>query len=76
MPEMTFLSADQLADGEDLFSQLNQEKIETLLEQITNLIEDRLDRFHTEFEKRFNGYSPEFFSDLIYLQKINVKNYF
>ena len=72
MPEITIIGPDQLDFREDYFSCLNQEKIEDLLDQITSILDDRLDRFHLEFQKRFHGYSPELVSGLIHLQNIKI----
>jgi hypothetical protein len=69
------LSPEQLACHEDVVSHLNQKTIEELLDQITSILDGRLDRFHNEFQKRFQGYSPEFVSGLVHLQKIDVKKY-
>lgn len=72
MPNITIIRPNQLDFDEDYFDNLNQENIEDVLDQISKFLDDRLERFHYEFEKRFDGYSPELFSRLIHLQKIKI----
>lgn len=74
MPNITIIVPHQLASAEEHLHNLNQETIMDVLDQITNLLTDRLDRFYHEFHKRFDGYSPELFSGLIHLQKMKISS--
>lgn len=75
MSKIAMISTNQLDYNKDYFDNLNQETIEDLLDQITSILDKRLRRFQDEFQRRFQGYSPELISGLIHLHKINVKNY-
>jgi len=51
---------------------LNQKVIEDLFDQINQFLDERLEQFRKGFQKLFQGYSPELFSDLLYVQNIKI----
>ncbi len=69
MSKIAIVSPCELDSMEECFRYLNQESIEDVLDQINKFLDERLERFNQEFRKRFDGYSPELFFDLIHLQK-------
>ena len=72
MTKITLVCPDQLDFGTELLGFLDQETINDILDQINRLLDERLDRFRTDFQKRFQGCSPELFSDLLHIQNIKI----
>ncbi|HEY8344529.1 MAG TPA: hypothetical protein VIL66_04960 [Bacillota bacterium] len=47
--------------------------LDALLDEKLKLLDKKLDQFRRDFHTRFSGYSPEFFSDILFIKNLKIK---
>jgi len=63
-------STEKLLESTDLPS---LDALDALLDENLKLLDKKLDQFRHDFNTRFYGYSPEFFSDILFVRNMKIK---
>lgn len=65
-------TAAELGKEDDL-ELMDPEALEQLWKREINALEEKLQNFKEGFHTRFSGYTPDFFSDMIYVKNMKIK---
>jgi|GEM_PF-4003469 len=75
MTTVTTLSTEKTNAPEKTVEFMDLTAINELLEENIKLLDEKLEQFRNEFDHRFHGYSPEFFSDMLFVKNLKVKTH-
>lgn len=73
MTTEVLISMEKHDSAGKLIGFMDLQTLDTLLDENIKLLEEKLEQFRHEFNTQFYGYSPEFFSDILFVKNLKIK---
>ncbi|HHU50361.1 MAG TPA: hypothetical protein GXZ36_00830 [Firmicutes bacterium] len=68
-----FDAAEKILEAPESTDPPSLAALDALLDENLKLLDKKLEQFRRDFNTRFSGYSPEFFSDILFVKNLKIK---